>query len=311
MVLPTLQTTVLSGRTGSIPRATWRDLLQALRPLHWTKNVFVLVPLVFSGRLFDPPSVVLSLAVFLLFSIASSSIYLVNDVCDREEDRKHPSKSLRPITRGIVRSGQALRWSAGLGGTACLSFLLSPAVGLVIGTYLAVNALYSVFLKRFVIMDVMIIGAGFVLRVLAGAYALSHTVSSWILICTFLLAALIGFCKRRYEILVDGSSIQFSRGYSPYFLDLLVLLTASSLISSYVYYLLSRGSWQNGIPLWISALVVFYAVIRYILVIHRSEENLDHTQLILSDRPLLVSTLLWTGLLITELYFYNPNIRYW
>jgi 4-hydroxybenzoate polyprenyltransferase len=170
------------------------------------------------------------------------------------------------------------------------------------------NILYSIRLKKIVIMDVVIIALGFVFRVMAGFYCLNYELSNWVLICTFFLSAFIAFSKRRYEIMFDGSSVQFTRGYSPYLLDLLVLMSAGSAISSYVFYVLSRGNWQIGVPLLLSILPVFYGVVRYVMVIHRSEEKLDHTQLILSDKPLLISVLIWIALCIIEIYYIRANM---
>lgn len=290
-------------------RTDWAALLEAMRPLHWVKNVFVLVPVVFSGLLFDGTAMLRSSAAFLLFSLASSAIYLVNDVCDLDEDRRHPSKRFRPITCGRLAIRAAVALSVVVGSLSILlSVWLHPLFGLVVAGYLALNILYSMYVKRIVIADVMVVAVGFVMRVQAGAYAIGGDTTTWILACTFGLALLIGFSKRRYEIMVDGSSIQFNRGYSPYLLDLLILLSAASVLSAYVMYVVSRGSWQNGAALLASVLVVFYGVMRYVTIVHRSEENLDHTKLILTDRPLMASTLVWIGLLIVEIYAYNPHL---
>ncbi len=283
-------------------------LLAAMRPLHWVKNVFVLTALIFSRQLFQADSVLTVCFAFGIFCLISSAIYLANDICDREEDAKHPSKYMRPITCGLVSVKQALAFSIFLGAVALImAFEMDTKFGGIASAYVAVNILYSIHLKKIVILDVLIIGVGFVFRVLAGFYCLSFDISNWVLICTFFLATLIAFSKRRYEIMFDGSSIQFTRGYSPYLLDLLILLSAGSVLSSYTFYVLSRGNWQIGIALLVSILPVFYGVIRYLLLIHRSEERLDHTQLILSDKPILLSVAIWVGLCIIEIYYIHAT----
>lgn len=288
-----------------------RYLLISMRPLHWVKNIFVLVSLLFSHRLFDLDAVRESLYVFFIFCMASSTIYMINDIFDRAEDARHPSKWMRPITRGLVKIPHAIFFSVFLGVTALvLSFIIDVATGLAVTTYVTINLFYSFFLKRIAIIDVAIIGLGFVIRVIAGANVLHYDVSNWILISTFFLAVLVAFCKRRYEIMSDSTSIHVERGYSPYFLDMLIVTLAASVIGSYIFYVISRGNWQNGIAVMLSILSVFYGVIRYLLIIYRNEEKLDHTQLILSDKPLLVSVIIWIGLSIIEMYYINPSLRF-
>lgn len=288
-----------------------RYLILSMRPLHWVKNIFVFVALIFSHHLFDLRAIGNSLYVFCIFCLASSTIYIINDIFDRSEDAKHPSKWMRPITRGLVAIPHAVLFSACLGCTAVvLSFIAHVTVGYVMVVYLMLNLFYSFFLKKIAILDVAIIGLGFVLRVLAGAAVLFFDVSNWILISTFFLAVLIAFCKRRYEIMSDGSFLHFERGYSPYFLDILIAIVAASVIGSYIFYVISRGQWQNGVAVLLSVLSVFYGVIRYLLIIYRNEEKLDHTQLILSDKPLVTAVIIWIGLSIIEMYYINPNLRF-
>ncbi|MBL7994265.1 UbiA prenyltransferase family protein [bacterium] len=286
-------------------------LFLSMRPLHWIKNIFVFVALLFSHRLFDWTSFAESVYVFCVFCLASSTIYIVNDIFDRTEDANHPSKWMRPITRGLVKVPHAVLFSAVLGSVSILlAFTIGPTVVLVILSYLTLNLLYSFFLKKIAIIDVGIIGLGFVFRVLAGAAVLEVDVSNWILISTFFLATLVALCKRRYEVMSDHASVHFERGYSPYFLDMLIVTLAASVIGSYIFYVISRGQWQNGIALMLSVLSVFYGVIRYLLIIYRNEEKLDHTRLILSDKPLVASVLIWIGLSIIEMYYINPNLRF-
>ena len=290
---------------------SWRHLFLSMRPVHWIKNAFVFVALLFSHHLFNMAAVIESACVFGIFCLASSAIYMINDIFDRADDAKHPSKWMRPITRGLVTIPHAIVFSSVLGSAAIiLSFTVQTVVGEVILAYLVLNLFYSFFLKKIAIVDVLIIGLGFVLRVLAGASVLSYDVSNWILISTFFLAALIAFCKRRYEIMSDHSSVHFERGYSPYFLDMLIVTLAASVIGSYIFYVISRGQWQNGIAVMLSVLSVFYGVIRYLLIIYRNEEKLDHTQLILSDKPLLASVIIWIGLSVIEMYYINPGLQF-
>lgn len=291
-------------------RPVFINVLLAARPLHWIKNIFVFSALVFSLKLFQVDAVSVSLLIFLIFCFASSAVYMINDVADREEDRRHPSKRTRPITSGQLSTKQTLI-AACVVGTAgvALSLLANFWVVALVSGYMLMNIFYSLMLKKILILDVIIIAMGFVLRVVAGGFALHYELSNWILICTFFLSALAGFSKRRYEITADGSSFHENKGYTPYLLDLLVMATAASVISSYAFYVMSRGNWQNGLTLLISIAVVFFGVIRYVLIIYRNEEQLDHTKLILTDKPLVASVLIWIGLLVTEIYVINPHLQ--
>src|SRR5688572_18144486 len=173
-------------------------LAQSLRPAQWVKNGFVLVPLVFAHRL-DRLDLSLRAAIaFLAFCAASSAVYLLNDLRDRESDRRHPLKSLRPIAAGRLGALPAVAAAVALLALAAIASLrLDGRFGLVLAAYVALNVLYSLGLKRVVILDVMAIAAGFVLRVLAGAVAIDVEVSRWLLLCTTFVALFLGFAKRR------------------------------------------------------------------------------------------------------------------
>ncbi|MBX7152429.1 UbiA prenyltransferase family protein [bacterium] len=292
-------------------RPIYVNILLAARPLHWIKNIFVFSALAFSLKLFHSDAVWVSALVFLAFCMVSSAVYMINDVTDREEDARHPSKRTRPITSGQLSTKQALVASsifctAGI----LLSWVVNEWVVMLVSGYVVMNVFYSFTLKKILILDVIIIAMGFVLRVLAGGFALNYELSNWILICTFFLSTLIGFAKRRYEITSDGLSFHEYKGYTPYLLDLLITATAASVISSYAFYVMLRGNWQNGLALLASIAVVFFGVIRYVLIIYRSEEQLDHTKLILTDKPLVASVLIWISLLITEIYVINPHLQF-
>ncbi|MCK6542606.1 UbiA prenyltransferase family protein [bacterium] len=283
--------------------ALWRNMLAAMRPLHWIKNIFVLVPLLFSASEWTSVQIVYISAAFGLFCLAASAVYLFNDVVDREEDARHPSKQLRPITRGLVSVHDALFMAtilafASIGG----AYALAPALAYVIAGYVALNIGYTWFLKRWVIVDAVVIALGFVIRIWAGAAAVNIPTGTWMLVTTFFLSALIAFSKRRYEIVYDGTEAFHTRGYTPYLLDMLILLSAASVIGSYVFYILARGTWQHEYIILSTVLVVFYGTMRYIYVIHRNEERLDHTRLILSDRPLMAAVILWTALMMVAIH---------
>ncbi len=284
---------------------------QSLRPLHWIKNIFVFVALLFSTRLFHLQSVIDIAAVFVIFCLSASAIYLINDLFDRNEDRLHPVKRFRPVTSGKITPKQALILSSFLILlTAILTAWIKPVVWTVIAAYIILNIAYSWFLKHWVVIDVMTIAIGFLMRIYAGSLALGYDLSFWVYLTVFLLSALIAFSKRRYEIIYNGESISGERGYTPYLLDMFMIFTGASLFSSYVFYILFRSNWQNGWTIYLSMLVVFFGITRYLYVIYQTREVKEHTRLMLSDKPLVISVLIWTVLWITEIYFVNPYLTY-
>lgn len=283
--------------------ALWRNLLTAMRPLHWIKNIFVLVPLFFSASDWTTLQIAHLAAAFGLFCLAASAVYLFNDVVDREEDARHPSKQHRPITRGLVSVHDALFTATILAfGAIGGAYVFAPALAYFLAGYVVLNIGYTLFLKRWVIVDAVVIALGFVIRIWAGAAAVSISSGTWMLVTTFFLSTLIAFSKRRYEIVYDGTEAFHTRGYTPYLLDMLILLSAASVMGSYIFYILARGTWQHEYIILSTVPVVFYGTMRYIYVIHRNEERLDHTRLILSDRPLMAAVILWTALMMTAIH---------
>ena len=204
-----------------------KSLILLLRPAHWVKNVFVLAPLVFAQKLTDPEAVHLALQAFVAFCLASSAVYIFNDIRDRAEDRLHPLKRNRPLAAGTVSvQAAAMLAVAVAAGALAIGARLGTGFLLVLTAYLVLNQLYSLSLKHVVILDVMVVSLGFVLRVIAGGIAIAVQISAWLLLCTFFVALFLAFSKRRHELmlLTDDASGQrpvLSR-YSPAFLDQLI-----------------------------------------------------------------------------------------
>ena len=229
--------------------STWRaraeSLWVELRPRQWLKNLLVLAPLLFSQNLFALGAAVRTLAAFALFCLISSSVYLLNDIQDCEQDRLHPQKRHRPLAAGELSLGAALGAMVMLlvcalaGGAA-----LSQTFALILLGYWLINVFYSAWLKHVVILDVFVIAGGFVLRVVGGAVAIQVEVSYWLLICTMLLALFLGFSKRRHElILLQGEAAghrQVLGEYNASFLDIMICIAAASIVMSYALYTVSE-----------------------------------------------------------------------
>jgi 4-hydroxybenzoate polyprenyltransferase len=283
-------------------------LLQTMRPKQWTKNLFVLAPLLFSLHLFDLSSFGLSLAGFVLFSFISSAIYIINDVVDAKNDRLHPAKKNRPIASGKITRSTALITAIIIAGfSITVSFIINPSFGQVVLGYFALNIVYSFYLKRAVIVDVMTIAASFMLRIIAGAMIISVPLSEWLLICGSLLALFLGFSKRRHELSILDQEATRHRPvlseYNVYFLDQMIsLVTASTLIGYILYTVDSVTVERFGTKyLLITVPFVLYGLFRYLYLVHQKHSGGDPTAELLTDKPLLLNIFLWAvtfGLII-------------
>jgi 4-hydroxybenzoate polyprenyltransferase len=271
-----------------------------MRPQQWIKNLFLFAALVFSGHLFIEGDFGRTVAGFLLFSVAASGVYIFNDITDLERDRLHPVKRLRPLPSGRLSVGFAGGVSAFLAGAGLAgAWLLEPAFGGILLTYVLLNVLYSIYLKHVVILDVMTISAGFVLRVLAGAAIIEVPTSEWLIICTVLLSLFLGFSKRRHELTMLEATADNHRAvlqhYSPYFLDQMIGIVTASTVMSYILYTISEDTVQKfGTKNLIYTVpFVLYGIFRYLYLVHKRDEGGDPTRLALTDRPLLFNTILW------------------
>lgn len=284
-------------------------IARSLRPGQWVKNVLVFAPLVFAQQALEPHAAGRALAVFALFCLASGGVYLVNDLLDREQDRRHPLKRCRPIAAGELGPGVAAAVAALLGaGALGGATLLDTRLGLVLGAYLLVNLAYSRLLKHLVIIDVMTVAAGFLLRVVAGGVAVGVPLSAWLLLCTSLLALFLGFGKRRHELVLleDGAAGHrpILAEYTPYFLDQMIAVVTTSTLVCYALYTMDpavhRKLHTDRLPLTIP--FVLYGIFRYLYLVHRKEGGGDPAQVVLADRPLLATILLWSAAVFAILY---------
>jgi 4-hydroxybenzoate polyprenyltransferase len=294
---------------GADGRSTAALLFASLRPEQWTKNLFVFAGLLFGGRLLDGESVALAVATFAIFCALSGSVYLFNDVADRDADRAHPLKSGRPIATGELSVRTALI-VAGLLGAAAIqaAALLSVALGAVAGAYLILLLLYSTFLKHIVIVDVLTIAAGFVLRAVAGAVAVTVPISHWLLVCTTLLALFLALSKRRHELtlLAEGATEhrRILTEYTPYLLDQMVgVVTASTLVAYAIYATSTETAQRLGTDrLGLTIPFVLYGIFRYLYLVHQKRGGGSPSTLLLRDTPLLVCVALWVASVILILY---------
>ncbi len=285
-------------------------LIRCMRPWQYTKNVLVFAALMFARRMSDPDALLRSVEAFVLFCMVSSSVYLLNDIRDREEDRRHPEKRRRPIASGALSSrlagaAAAVLAVAGLGG----SFAINTGLGSVTSAYFGLQMLYQVGLKEIVIIDVFCIAAGFVLRAVAGAEAIDVVISPWLLICTMLLALFLGLAKRRAELMLLEEEAGGHRGtlrkYNIEMVDQLIPVMAACTLMAYCLYTISARtvSELGSTRLMYTIPFVIYGLFRYVYLIHRHGHGGAPDRTLLSDRPLLANIALYALVSMIIIYF--------
>ena len=282
-----------------------RAWVKLLRPVHWVKNRFVLAPLLFARHLFEPGEVLDALWAFAFFCLWSSAVYAFNDVLDAERDRAHPLKKNRPVASGRLKDGAALGLAGVLALVASLGGAwLHPHFAIIGLAYLANNILYSIWLKRVAFLDVILIAAGFVLRVVGGAVAIGVAISPWVVICTFFLACLLGFGKRRHEletVLRDDHSTRPSLdGYNSRNLGVAEWSVAGLTLLSYLFYTIAPGTVSKFGTWWLVATLPFpaFGIWRF----QRSGRREAPTDLLVTDWPLLVNIAAWVVAVAVILY---------
>jgi 4-hydroxybenzoate polyprenyltransferase len=292
-------------------RSRAASFLVALRPRQWAKNVFVFAALVFAGRLADPAAVLRVCGAFSVFCVLSSAVYLINDVRDRESDRRHPHKRSRPIAAGELGPGTASAASAVLAAFALLAaFRLSEGLGRVAAAYLVLNLAYSFGLKRIVILDVMMVACGFLLRALAGALVLDVEISRWLVLCTGLLALFLGFVKRRQEIAATNGETATRaslREYSLPFLDQMIAIVTGATVVAYSLYAFSPEVAQKlgTRNLGLTIPFVLFGIFRYLYLVHQRGVGENPTTVVLTDPPLIVDVALWAVAVVGALYVWR------
>lgn len=285
-------------------------LIESMRPRQWAKNVFVFAGIVFDGTLLQLPFLLPVLAAFGLLCLTASSIYLINDLVDVEKDRLHPKKRLRPIPSGRLPIGVA--WGAaitlaviGLGG----ALLLNRWLAIVLVAYFVQHVAYSFYLKHIVIVDIFTIAVGFVLRAVAGVVVITvSNFSAWLYVCVGLLSLFLAVGKRRQELLMMGEQAADVRGVFRYYnlplLDDMLRMAVISTAMAYTLYAVEAETALVSPPfMLITVPFVYYALFRYLYVIHVEGQGGDPTEVLYIDRPLQVSILLWGAVIIVLIYF--------
>ena len=278
--------------TARSPLARMLGLLKLMRPKQWLKNGFVLAPLLFSQTFLDIGSISNALLAALLFCVASSATYIINDMHDIEYDRRHPKKSkTRPLAAGVVSVPAALILLTALYSVLVLGWFAAPKVVMVIVAYLMLNFAYTFVLKHQPVIDIFTIAIGFVLRVYAGAMALAVPVSSWMFITTLCLALYLAAVKRRQELCHSGTEgRKLLQKYSVSLVDRYAEISATGALLFYSMFVMSAAP-----DLVITVPLVLFGLFRYWFVVEALDGGESPTDTLLADRQLMLTALLWVA----------------
>ena len=284
-------------------------LIKTMRPKQWVKNIFIFAALVFDVKLFNLHYLGQTSAGFVLLCLVSGAVYIINDLVDVEKDRQHPRKRNRPIAAGQLGARPAIVAAILILLIALpLGFLLNPVFGAILTAYLMLQIAYSFWLKNAVIIDVMLIAGGFLLRVAAGVPLVNATrFSPWLYICMTLLALLIGFGKRRHELVLlkenANAHRQSLQEYNLPLLDHIISIVTASELLAYALYTFSAPNVPQNHAMMLTIPFVLYGIFRYLYLIHVKGMGGAPEEIALSDRPLQATVVLWGLSVVIVMYF--------
>jgi len=287
------------------------NALHLVRPKQWIKNLFVLAPLVFSRELFDAEPLLTALRALAAFCLTASSVYIINDLSDIDADRAHPEKRTRPLASGSMgKTAAYVLLGILLVSVVALVAGMRPRFQLILASYLAMNVAYSMKLKEIVLVDVFFIAAGFMMRVLGGAFAIGVQVSSWIVLCTLFTSLFLGFAKRRGELQLlqqirPAQERKVLTSYGVGFIDQMLTIAAAGAVISYALYTVAPRTVEmfGTEKLIYTTVFVIYGVFRYLYLIHMKDSTENPTNAVVSDLPIVAVTVLWAATCIVIIYF--------
>jgi decaprenyl-phosphate phosphoribosyltransferase len=296
-------------------KASLKEYLKLLRPKDWAKNLYLFVPMFFSGEVFNVTKLMSVFYGFIAFSFTASSIYILNDYRDREDDRKHPVKCKRPLAAGTVSPTAALTlFGILLIAGMSLGWFLGPEFLVVLGLYFLLNLFYSLGLKNISILDLFILAAGFVLRIKAGSVVSNVPLSEWIQIMVFLLSLFMAIGKRRDDLLLklsSGADMRKSvKSYNLEFLNTMLAVVAAIIIVAYLMYTMAQMTQArlHTYRLYYTAVFVMAGLLRYLQIIYVTADAGSPTKILYKDRFIQVTLLLWFASYISILYIKDLHL---
>jgi len=284
------------------------EYLKLIRIKHWIKNGFVFVPILFSKNLFDPNNFFQVVFAFIVFGFASSIVYVFNDIADVEADRKHSVKKHRPIASGKISKKNA--WIVITVLVIIIVFSIqyfSIGFDIVVLSYITLNIFYSLYFKKIVIVDLFSIAAGFMLRVIAGAYAINVEVSSWLILTTLFVSLFLAIIKRRSELTAQSNDLKTRtvlENYSTTFIDQISSITAAGVIICYALYSVSSKVLNNFHSDYFvyTTIFVIYGIFRYLFLAVHKDKGEDASEIILKDYPTMINIVLYFITVILIIY---------
>jgi 4-hydroxybenzoate polyprenyltransferase len=282
-------------------------LLRACRPKQWSKNLLLFFGLIFALKLSDSHLVERAAAGFAVFCLASSGVYLFNDLADVERDRLHPTKRFRPLAAGVISPAQAIALGVVLFTIAIVGgFILGLTFGMLTLLYVAMMSAYSARLKHVVLIDAFILSAGFVVRAAAGAVVIGVPISPWLYVCTILASLFLALGKRRSELVLLNEGAGHHRRildeYSIPLLDQLIVIVTSAMVMAYSLYTFSAENLPSDHSMMLTLPFVLYGLFRYMYLMHQRNGGGSPDEALLGDKPLLGSAILWLLSAIAILY---------
>lgn len=287
-----------------------RELVIAMRPRRWLKNLFMFAALVFGIKLSDPVLVARSVVAFACLCLLASAAYLINDLVDMERDRLHPAKRKRPLPAGKLQRSWALGGAVVLASVGLsVAIILGGRFALVCAVFLAVEIGYSLFFTNYVILDVLIVAAAFILRVVAGSViAEATTFSPWLYVCASFLALFLALCKRRHEFIVLGDLAPRHRkvlgDYSSALLVQMISVSTSSTLIAYSLFTFWGAHVPENKSMMLTIPFVLYGMFRYLLLMQRADLPGSAEEMLIRDPPLVVNNLLWGAAVLAILYLF-------
>ncbi|MBI4417667.1 MAG: decaprenyl-phosphate phosphoribosyltransferase [Ignavibacteriales bacterium] len=294
-----------------------KAFLILLRPKQWVKNLFLFAPLIFSQHLFEEGYFATAVLGFAAFCLLSSGVYVINDIFDREADKRHPLKRQRPIAAGAVSPGAGFVFAAVLLALAALlSSALNDSFRLTAGLYLVLNLAYSFRLKQLILIDVFIIAAGFMLRVLAGAFVIDVEVSHWLVLCTLFVSLFLALSKRRGELLLaretgEASGREVLKEYDTAFADQMITISASGMAISYALYTVAERTVTifKTENLIFTTVFVLFGIFRYLYLLKKRSTEDNPTMLLITDPVMMVNVAAWFVACVVIIY--SKELQRW
>ena len=287
-----------------------KNFISLIRPHHYVKNIFVLLPLFFGGQITNNSQILNGAIAFFAFSVSASAIYIFNDYMDIKNDRKHPKKKYRPLASGLISKKIALYLMIIflIIGVFLMTFVSEGSL-IVLIIYIILNILYSLKLKQIALFDITIIAIGFVLRLFVGSFAYNVTLSSWIVIMTFLLALFLALAKRRDDVLIlnkSGTKMRKSiDGYNLQLIDGSMLVMSAVVIVAYIQYSTSLKIIEsfNNENLYLTALFVIFGIMRYLQITMVEKKSGSPTEIIFKDKVMQINLIFWLFSFVWIIYY--------